>query len=159
MCIKDVAYRIAHQYPGGVPALALRMGKSANVLKNKLGLRVDSHHLNVEELEMMVDFVDTDEVARYFAEQRGLVCIQAPTFDGLSDSALLDLFLTLEAEKGHWASALMEALSGGQIDRTEFVKIKRRYNDFVIACAEVMSRIESYLGASELRTQKRGQGW
>jgi hypothetical protein len=42
MCIKDVIYRVVHAYPGGVPALAARMGMSKHVLQNKVNPNNDT---------------------------------------------------------------------------------------------------------------------
>jgi len=44
MSIKDVVYRVVHGYPGGVPAMAARMGISKHVLQNKVNPNNSTHH-------------------------------------------------------------------------------------------------------------------
>lgn len=94
----DTIHEIAHGYPGGIEALALRMGKNPGTLRKKLLPNVDTHELTVKELRTMVDFTDTDRIAQSFAADRGLMCISMPDFEALSDKEILDLFLDLQAQ-------------------------------------------------------------
>lgn len=153
MDLMDVIHEVAHSYPGGVESLALRMGKKADTLRKKVLPRDETHDLTVRELRKVVDFVDTDRIAQAFADDRGLMCVHKPDFDGLSDSALLDLFFTLQKEQGEWANEISKAMDSGDIDRKELARIRKEYMEFVVAAAEIMSRLETYMIASE---QRRG---
>ena len=51
----DALYKIARTYPGGLEALAGRMGVSVNVLRNKLAPGIESHYPSFEELSMIVE--------------------------------------------------------------------------------------------------------
>ena len=112
----DTIHEIAHSYPGGVEALALRMGKNSGTLRKKLLQNVDTHELTVKELRTLVDFADTDKIAQSFAADRGLMCISMPDYDGLSDKEILDLHLELLAQQGEWAREISKAMSNGEID-------------------------------------------
>jgi hypothetical protein len=81
----DVIHDVAHSYPGGVEALAARMGKSGDTLRKKVLPTNDTHQLTVKELRKIVDYCDTDRVAQAFADDRGLMCIKKPDFEALSD--------------------------------------------------------------------------
>jgi len=142
MSIKDLAYRIAHRYPGGVPALAVRMNMSKHVLQNKVNTRCETHRLTAEELDMMTDFADTNETAQYFCAKRNMVAIHLPEFDSVSDRELLDLFLALDKAKGEWAQSVSKALADGMIDPGEFERIDREFREYCGAAAEVMSRLK-----------------
>lgn len=143
MSIKDLAYRIAHGYPGGVPALAARMNTSKHVLQNKVNPNCETHRLSAEELDEMTDFANSDETAQYFCAKRSMVGIRLPVFDGVSDNELLDLFLALDKEKGEWAQSVSKALADGVIDPIEFERIDREFREYCGAAAEVMSRLKS----------------
>jgi hypothetical protein len=143
MSIIDVVYRVAHDYPGGIRALAARMNKNPHVLQNKVNPNCETHHLTVEEAAQIADLTDTDDIARAFAERRNMVCVRLAQFDGVSDMELLDLFLELETQKGEWVAAIKKALSDGMLDAVEFERISKEFNEFCAAGAEVESRLKS----------------
>lgn len=143
MTIKDVVYRVVHGYPGGVPAMAARMAISKHVLQNKVNPNNHTHHTNEEELEQIQAYADSDEIAKEFALQRGMICIRMPTFDGVPDAELLDLFLTLDKERGDLARAVQKSLADGVIDPKEFQHIDEQFREYMAASAELMSRLSS----------------
>lgn len=149
MDLLDLIHEAAHSYRGGVEALAARMDKKPDTLRKKVLPTNDTHDLTVKELRTIIDYVDTDKVAQGFASDRGLMCINKPSFDGFSDSAILDLFLALQKEQGEWSSKIGEALMDGEITWDELSQIRKEYNDFIVASAEIMSRLESYMATSE----------
>ncbi len=153
MGIEHVLHRLAIRYKSGagIKAIADDLGVNYQVLVNKLNPNTHTHHIYVEELDELVTLLDTDDVAKYFAAQRNMVCVKSPGFDDLSDNALLDLFIDLESRKAQWLERMKEALSDGKVTRSESDEIKRGYSEFIAATAEVMGRIELYLQASEAR--------
>ena len=147
----DIIHEIAHAYPGGSEALAHRMGKNPGTLRKKLLPNEDSHDLTVKELRQIVDFTNTDRIAQAFADDRGLLCIKKPDFDGFSDKEILDLFLDLQAQQGEWAREIHKAMNSGDITAAEMRDIQKEYNDFIVASAEVMSRLQSLMTEPEKR--------
>ncbi|UJP04419.1 MAG: phage regulatory CII family protein [Nitrosomonas sp.] len=157
MDLFDTIHEVAHSYPGGVEALAGRMGKNPGTLRKKLLPNEVTHELTVRELRTIVDYVDTDKIARAFAADRGLMCISMPDYEGLSDKEILDLFLDLQAQQGAWANEIREAMQNGEIDWNELMSIRKEYNKFIAAAAEVMNRLESFMGVTEEMNSKRTQ--
>ncbi len=155
MSIKTLIFRIAKDY--GIGRMAEDLGLNPSTFKNKVNIHMDSHNVYAQELELIADIADTDEVAKYFAEQRGLMCIKKPDFEGLSDSAILDLFLALQKEQGEWANKISESLVDGKITWNELEDIQKEYNEFVVAGAEIMSRLQAYMAVSEESTARKLQ--
>lgn len=155
MDLLDIIHEEAHAYPGGVEALARRMGKNPGTLRKKLLPNEDSHDLTVKELRQIVDFRNTDRVAQSFASDRGLMCISMPDFESLSDKEILDLFLDLQAQQGEWAREISKAMANGSIDWDELAKIRKEYNEFITAAAEVMNRLQSFMAVTEERKSIR----
>jgi len=153
--IKKLIHRVAHQYPGGLVQLAADMGINYNTLKSKVNHAIDTHYFSGEELALLADLASTNEIADYYADRRGLMCIKKPDFDGISDAALLDLFLTLQSQQGEWANEIKEAMSSGDVDFDQVVSIKKKHTQFLVASAEIMSRIECFMAASEERRAAR----
>lgn len=149
MDLLDVIHEAAHGYPGGVEAIAARMGKNPGTMRKKLLPNEDTHDLTVKELRKIVDYCDTDRVAQAFADERGLMCIKKPDFEALSDKEILDLFLDLAAQQGEWAREISKAMASGEIDWNELVKIRKEYDEFITAAAEVMNRLQSFMAVSE----------
>jgi hypothetical protein len=77
------------------------------------------------------------------------MCIKKPDFEALSDKEILDLFLDLAAQQGEWAGEISKAMESGDIDWDELVKIRKEYNEFITASAEVMNRLQSFMAVSE----------
>ena len=155
MDLMDQIHEIAHGYPGGVEALSARMGKNPGTMRKKLLPNEDTHDLTVKELRKIVDYCDTDKIAQSFAADRGLICIKMPEFDQLSDKEILDLFLDLQAQQGEWAREISKAMQNGEIDWDELMSIRKEYNEFITAAAEVMNRLQSFMAVSEEHKAKR----
>lgn len=160
MTILHVLHRLARKYRDGtgITQLALDMGVNQQVLINKLNPNTSTHHLYAEEIDDLVAVLDTDEVAKYFAAQRNMFCVKSPGFDGLSDGALLDLFVSLESEKAQWLEKMKDALSDGNISTVEAIEIEREYGEFIATAAEMMARIRLYAQASEERAKRLSAG-
>lgn len=147
MSINNLIFRIAKDY--GITALGEALGVNSNTFKNKVNPNLDTHHVYAHELDLIATIADTDEITKYFADQRGLMCITKPDFGALSDKEILDLFLDLQAQQGEWAREISKAMSNGEIDWDELVVIRREYNEFITASAEVMNRLECFMAVSE----------
>lgn len=153
--IKKLIHRVAHKYSGGLVQLAADMGINYNTLKSKVNHSIDTHYFSGDELALLADLADTNEIAEYFADRRGLICIHKPDFDGISDAALLDLFLSLQSQQGEWANEIKEAMSNGDVDFDQIINIRKKHTQFIVASAEIMSRIECFMAASEERKAAR----
>lgn len=142
MSIKDVVYRVVHAYPGGVPALAARMGISKHVLQNKVNPNNETHHLTISELIQIQEFTDSDEIAKHIAGERNMVCFPVTQHEGASDMELLDLFINMEREKADWLTTIQQSLKDGMIDAGEAERIKKESREHIAVIAELTSRID-----------------
>ncbi|SNX59747.1 hypothetical protein SAMN06296273_1182 [Nitrosomonas ureae] len=145
----DVIHDVAHGYPGGVEALAARMGKSADTLRKKVLPTNDTHDLTVKELRKIEDYCNTDRIADAFANDRGLMCIKKPDFENISDKAFMDLFLDIQKKQGQWASVISESMESGDIDWDEFLRIKEQAYKYIAAILEATARLGSSMALSE----------
>lgn len=80
-----------------------------------------------------------------------------PDYDGLSDKALLDLFLDLQAKQGQWSREIAKAMENGEIDWDELAVIQGEYNKFVVAGAEVMNRLRSFMAVTEETNSRKAR--
>ena len=147
MSIDNLIFRIAQRY--GITALGEDLGVKPNTFKNKVNPNLDTHHIYAHELDLIATIADTDEIAKYFAEQRGLMCIKKPDFDGLSDEAIYDLSLTVQERNGEYAKVVKILMSDGEIDFEESALIRKKYRELLAAQAEHQNKLDSFMAVCE----------
>lgn len=142
MTIKHLAYRIGHEFPGSVAGLASLMNKGDVVLRNKLNPNSESHHLNIEEFEMMVDFSNKNlDVAEFFAAKCSAVVVQLPDLPE-SDMEILDGFMSAMKELGEVSAAFQKAYSDGDISKREFGDISSEIDDVLAKLLEFKASVK-----------------
>lgn len=72
--VADAAYAVAHGYPGGIRALALRMGVNANTLTAKVNQQNTTHHLSLHEAVAMQALSGNAAVLHAMADALGYTC-------------------------------------------------------------------------------------
>lgn len=143
MTIEHIAYRIAHEFKGGVVALASMMGKGEKVLQSKLNPNIDSHFLNIGELEMLADFTDRNEdVARYFAEKANAVLIKLPAAPIDGDMEMLDLVMSSIKELGEVFSVFQIAWADGRITDREYSQVSNEIDDVIARLLEFKAAVK-----------------
>jgi len=141
MCFADLLYRIAHAYPGGVVALAARMGKNSTVLQHKLNPNKSSHEVNAPEIDMISDLAEGNlQIAQYFADKAGAVVVMLPEID-CSDMALLDSFMSVVGELGEFSAEFQKAWADGSISPKEFQRLKKEAADVQSHMVALVNRI------------------
>lgn len=110
--VGDAAYGLAHGYPGGVGALAVRMGKSANTLMHKVNPANDTHHLTLQEAVDMQAFAGASPILHAMAAQLGYTCVRATP--DTSEGDPLDCMAALLVQQADFARAVADAVRGGQ---------------------------------------------
>lgn len=124
MTIKHLAYRIAHKSALQIGGLADAMGMLKQTLTNCLNTTTETHNLNIQKFEMLVDFADGNlDAAEYFAAKANAVVIQLPEIPDLGDMGLLDSYMSIIKEFGDLAGEFQSAYSDGEITNKEFDKI------------------------------------
>lgn len=74
MSVEDAIYHTVHGYPGGVTALAARMGMSPNTLTHKVNPNTTTHHLHPRELVAMQYLSGDASVLHAMAAALGYTC-------------------------------------------------------------------------------------
>ena len=143
--LADTVHHMAHAFPGGIAALAQRMGKGYTVLKNKLNPNMDSHHLNIGELEEAVDLCNSDAVAEWACANRGGVFVKLLAQDQISDMALLETYTNLMAKFGQFSGNFNTSLADGKFSRAECDELKADGTKMQQALQTLLSRIEGLI--------------
>jgi hypothetical protein len=140
----DLVYDIAHSYPGGIPALAVRLSMSSNVLNKQVNPAIDTHRLALETLIKLLDYADVNK--RFTHAQcanNGGVFVSTEQFDGVSDMAVLETLTQLLARFGDLSQNLHKALSDRRVTEDEIRTAKQDMYALNAAGAELIARLES----------------
>ncbi len=146
----DALYMAARAYPGGVEALAQRMGMAAHVLYKKLRPAVETHHVNYEEVSEIVEHLeaagksDMAELAlQAFNWRHGRVIFRLPDVT-VPAGELFNQVLEILREEGTLASDINEALGNdGKIDGQELHKIEKDLQQCIEALVVLRNKVRA----------------
>lgn len=142
--LPDLVYDIAHDYPGGIPALAVRLDVSANVLNKQVNPSIDTHRLALEKLTKLLDYADSNKrFTHALCANNGGVFVSTEHLDGISDMALLETYTQLMAKFGEFSQNFHKALVDQRITGKEITDIKQDMYALNAAGAALIARLES----------------
>lgn len=145
----DALYRQARGYPGGLEALAQRMGISVNVLRNKLSPAISTHHASFEEVSEITELSqearrdDALAAIRAMNWRHGLVAFQVPSASNLSDDELASNIYRVVKEIGEVANSVSGALEDRKITHVEFDVIEKNFAEVIGAITEWRERVRA----------------
>jgi len=127
----DALYNLTRAYPGGVEAVAQRMGISVNVLRNKLRPAIETHHTTFEDVSHIIELAEEARLPTTFVPlhafcwRHGHVAFKLPEGDIDSD-ALLKQVVDVIGDQGNLVNSISGALATrNDIDRQEFLTIEQ----------------------------------
>lgn len=142
--VLDAAFHTAHDFPGGVPALAQRMGDvSPNVLNKKVDPRLDTHHLRLDEAVKMQSISGDPRILHAMAFTLHHVAIPVPDIKDDGDMSMLDGFMDILKELGEFSTEFQKSWADGVIKPDELERIVAEANDVQGRLAMFVSRISS----------------
>lgn len=133
--VGDAAYRVAHQFPGGVPALAQRMGMSPNTLSHKVSLTNEFHKLSLSESVHMQHVANRFDVLYAMAQSLGHVCLPAPE---LGESEVTTVLASIGSEVGDVFREVNRVLADGRVTPNERRKVANQVAEAISALCAVM---------------------
>lgn len=147
MSLRAAVHRAALKSKLGIEGLAAAMSSpevrvNAAILRNQLTGN-ERHHLGIERAEMIIDLVDSDELAHAAAQQRGGVFIKLPE-DGspASDLAVLELVTHVWRANGDVGRAIDETLADGRVEKHEVANVRKAIYKVQQTMTAMLSRLE-----------------
>lgn len=132
MDVLDAAYLTAQRFPGGVPALAQRMGVSANTLQHKLNPNNDRHILGLQEALIIQTITGNASVLHAMASALGYTAQRAVPDQSGGDP--LQAFWRFQQELGDFSAAAAEQLKpGAQVSRNAQRRLEYHANEVIAA--------------------------
>jgi hypothetical protein len=152
----DALYKIARDYPGGMEALAQRMGKSVPVMYNKFRPGIATHYVSFEEateaIELCVQAGVKDAIApaKAFAWRLGYVLMPVPQIDGLPNEDLAQQVCKTVKEFGEVASCIYESLAtDNDITQAELDRFELEFQEATAAMFELRARVQERAAAGK----------
>lgn len=146
----DALYKVARTYPGGIEALAQRMGKTANVLYNKLRPGVETHYPSFEEVSEIVELCAAAGVPHAtlpieaLCQRHNLVVFAFPTLAHLTDDDLTNSVCKAMQELGDVTGSIAGALADdGRISLRELDAIEREIQQALGAIGALRERVRA----------------
>jgi len=120
--VLDAAYHTAHSYPGGVPALAVRMGMNPNTLMSKVDPSKTTHLLGLKEAVMMQVMTGDKRIAQSICAALGGVFIEV---EHSSNSTTLQEVSKMVSEFGESILEMQSAAADGVVTENEMAKCEK----------------------------------
>lgn len=139
----DAAYLTAHEYPGGVNALAARMGKNPTVLRHKLNPNDSTNYLTVSDLMTIMVMTGDHRALHAACLELGYMALPLPrqTADEPTAEALTDTC----KEFADYLQSVTGALSDNKVTAIELCRVRKELGEMVAAAG----RLEAILAAKE----------
>lgn len=153
----DALYMSVRAYPGGVEAMAQRLGKSSAVLYSKLRPGVDTHHISFEEAAEIVELCAQAHVPNAFAALHAFnwrlshACFPVPVELDANPAELIQNVCRAVKEFGDVASCVSESTADGVIDAREFARIEKEFEGVYAALNELRARIKGKFESQDRR--------
>lgn len=138
MRLEDAIYRTVHK---DLEVLATRMGMSPNTMQHKANPNVDNAYFRPRELTEIMDFQRDYSILHAMAGELGGQFVEPKDFANVSDEALLDMFASLMAGIGEFASDFKRAWADGSLNGKEFKRLCIDLYQVKQVCAELELRM------------------
>lgn len=107
MSVADAIYHTVHRYPGGVAALAARMGVPASTLTHKANPNNSDHFMRPDQLEAIQVLSGDHAVLHAMAAALGMVC--TPAVPDQSGGDPVEAFMIEQRAQGVYSAAVADA--------------------------------------------------
>lgn len=133
--VDDAAYSLAHAFPGGVPALAQRMGMPHNTLQSKVNLNLASHKLSLRESVQMQAVAQDYRVLHAMAAALDHVALPAPVMEA---GEIARVLAQVGAEVGDVFREVQRVMSDGRVTPNERRKVAGQVAEAISSLAMVL---------------------
>ncbi|MCU1787731.1 hypothetical protein CUU54_02520 [Pectobacterium polaris] len=131
--IKETIKAMCKAYPGGRSAMAGALGMTLVQFNNNLYEKNGCRFFEIHELEAIEDISGTSLLAEYFAQRRGALLVDVPTFEDLDHVELYSRSVRTAAKRGKVDQMIQKAIEDGVIDEDESREIMILHNKHLAA--------------------------
>jgi hypothetical protein len=156
---RDAALHLARRYPGGVEALALRIGKNADTLRKEL-TGVHGYKWGVDDEELMMELCRAagvhDALAPLTAEAANLGVLLVPLPQQLSgDSDTFHCLARAASEFSEFMKTVADAVAHGKVTSNDLRRVERELGELVAqgqGCVAALRKIHEDAKPAHIRS-------
>lgn len=142
--VNDALYLTVHGYPGGVTALAARLGMSPNTLTHKVNVNNKTHHLSPIEVMAIMTMSGNATALHAMAAQMNYTCTAAIPDQSGGDA--VEAFMHLQRAFGNAVCAVADPLARGEaVSRNEMRRAEAMAGDLQAALAHVLAALRGHM--------------
>lgn len=149
----DAIYNLARAYPGGIEALAQRMGRPAQTLRKQLMPGVDTHHLSPDDFDYIIELCNEARMPSAFVPLHAKcwrlshVAVRLPSCDTDAQELFQDV-LDMLREEGEVANCIQGALSatgtsGSKVTAGELADVECHIERSIAALMKVREEVRA----------------
>lgn len=120
----DAFHETVHGAPGGCEALAVRLGMSAAVLRNKANPNAATNIVGLRDVERVMALTGNFAVLHALAGNHGHVAIKVENDVDASDLAVLEMVALAWAASGEVGREVYATLADGVVEAREVERVK-----------------------------------
>lgn len=140
MNVQDAFYETVRNAPGGCAALAVRLGMSAAVLRNKANPNNLGNVVSLDDADRVMALTEDYSVLHALAQAHGFVCTRIDE-QPASDMAVLETVTDIWQKLGGLGAEVHKALADGRIEQHEVKSIEAAIYTTVRPMMELLSRL------------------
>jgi hypothetical protein len=150
---RDAFHHTVHDYPGGCEALAVRLGMSAVILRNKANASHAHNKPMIDDVDRVMGVTGDHRVLHALAQGHGYVCFKMGDDATASDMAVLELVTKVWTTNGEVGAEVNRTLADGRVDQDEVERVRAAVYRAQKALLEVVSRLDG-MAEKTPRTRK-----
>lgn len=140
MNAKDAFHQTVHNAPGGCAALAVRLGMSPTILRNKANPNNVANVVTIDDIDRVMDLTEDYSVLHALAQAHGFVCTKLDAGQ-TSDIAVLESVTDIWSKLGSVGTQVHAALADGRIDMSEVKHIEAAIFTAVRPMMDLLTRL------------------
>lgn len=142
MQLLDTAYNVVHDYPGGAPSLAPRLGKSPHSLNHEIAAR-GTAKLGLVDACKITQLTGDMRILFAFAEVNGHMCVPLPGTPATADSDVMRALAESSREFAELCSEVCKDLADGRISDNELARIEQARSELIAQLAHLGDAIRA----------------
>jgi hypothetical protein len=147
MNLQDAFHQTVHSAPGGCEALAVRLGMSAAVLRNKANPNSNFNKPTLDDIERITALTGDLRVLDAWAASHDRVLVKVAESEGHGDVALLELVTAVMSSNGEVGREVLASLEDGRITLAEVERVAKAVKVAERALEGVVARLRSMVHA------------
>lgn len=140
--VMDAVYHTAHDFPGGVPALAQRMVMSHNTLAHKVSLTTTTHHLSLREAVTLQAVSGDVRILHAMADALGYRCIN---LQANHEVTTLSQVMAMVKDFGDMLGVVTDAVQDGTVSPNEMQDCERRAAELLAAVGATLAAVRAMM--------------